>query len=992
MATAPETPLARRFAAALAECDPGRARIPLDAYGAAFNSAEPALATSPQRRARLADAIRELAEAAVLTPSRALDHSEAPPLPRFLVLLDRVADPPVGREAARYAWRPELAWAAHLPLRRSEFEALRSIQVFLRDGGGEAATVPTGERSLELFGDEKRLDRLRRNQRLFSPGRLSLEMLRARAHAPPFAYRRVGAGPVALVVENVATFHSALAALPPESPIGLVIFGAGGGFAASVGYLDELAAEGPAAGIREVRYFGDLDRRGLEIPSAADAAARAAGLPAVRPAIGLWARLLRYGRRSDDRRVDAATADHLVRWLPATLRRGARQVLVSGHRLAQEAVGTALLTAEPSWATWAELGPSGVERACDPAPDLRRPLTVLGRQPGLPTAAAALTRTDAGDERAPASQDEWAGWVMAGQTKNWVLGDPLLDWLDQVGAAHGLLRDDQRAGYDPRTDFRRFASERGAAFEHAVIDLLATRAEVVRIGAAGEDARSLAKARETIEALRSGVPFVAQAVLRNPERRIYGVVELLARSDILASWFPELLSPEDAAAPAPGLGLAVHYRAVAIKLNTLELTSDGHLRGSPEQLAHACQVWLYAEALGRIQGYQPPAAYVLGRSWTQGEHRGEGCLERLARVDLDRWFPGRQQTLEALVADAVGWLRRLRAEGSGWRVLPEPSVPELYPHARNGNDAPWHGAKRELALALGELTLLPGMTPARRAAAHAKGVRRWDDPAASAERLGIDSPVRAARVDAVLAANRAPTPTVLPERVQGASGWRAPAVIELYLDFETVSNLGDDFASLPRVGGQALIVIIGCGERSEDGSWRFAQWVVDELSPDEELRIIQAWIAHVQSMCAAAGVDLGAARLCHWSAAEQSILERAYDAARVRHGAAARWPPLPWFDALELFRSVPLAVTGAFDLGLKSIARAMHSAGFIATRWGEGPTDGLGAMAGVWSAAREASSAGTSLAAHPLMVDIARYNEVDCRVLAEVLAWLRQHR
>ena len=33
---------------------------------------------------------------------------------------------------------------------------------------------------------------------------------------------------------------------------------------------------------------------------------------------------------------------------------------------------------------------------------------------------------------------------------------------------------------------------------------------------------------------------------------------------------------------------------------------------------------------------------------------------RLARVDLDRWLPGRQQTLEALVADAVGWLRRLR--------------------------------------------------------------------------------------------------------------------------------------------------------------------------------------------------------------------------------------------------------------------------------------------------------------------------------------------
>src|SRR5438105_1999563 len=81
----------------------------------------------------------------------------------------------------------------------------------LRDQGTEATIVPTGERSLDLFGDEKRLDVLRRNRRLFAPGRLSLEMLRARLFAPPFAYRRIGQGGVALVLENVATYHSALA-------------------------------------------------------------------------------------------------------------------------------------------------------------------------------------------------------------------------------------------------------------------------------------------------------------------------------------------------------------------------------------------------------------------------------------------------------------------------------------------------------------------------------------------------------------------------------------------------------------------------------------------------------------------------------------------------------------------------------------------------------------------------------------------------------------
>src|SRR5437762_12061995 len=55
-----ETPIARRFAAALAEADPVRIRIGIEMYTAAFLVAEPVLITSPKRRARIAAAIEEL--------------------------------------------------------------------------------------------------------------------------------------------------------------------------------------------------------------------------------------------------------------------------------------------------------------------------------------------------------------------------------------------------------------------------------------------------------------------------------------------------------------------------------------------------------------------------------------------------------------------------------------------------------------------------------------------------------------------------------------------------------------------------------------------------------------------------------------------------------------------------------------------------------------------------------------------------------------------
>ena len=70
----------------------------------------------------------------------------------------------------------------------------------------------------------------------------------------------------------------------------------------------------------------------------------------------------------------------------------------------------------------------------------------------------------------------------------------------------------------------------------------------------------------------------------------------------------------------------------------------------------------------------------------------------------------------------------------------------------------------------------------------------------------------------------------------------------------------------------------------------------------------------------------------------------------------------------------------------------MHAAGFISTTWTDGPADGLGAMVAAWAAAREAAATGTPLSAHPLIVEIAHYNEVDCRVMSETLGWLREHR
>ena len=46
-------------------------------------------------------------------------------------------------------------------------------------------------------------------------------------------------------------------------------------------------------------------------------------------------------------------------------------------------------------------------------------------------------------------------------------------------------------------------------------------------------------------------------------------------------------------------------------------------------------------------------------------------------------------------------------------------------------------------------------------------------------------------------------------------------------------------------------------------------------------------------------------------------------------------------------------------------------------------------MVAAWRSAAEARETGASFAGMPLMVEVAEYNEVDCRAMAEVVRFLR---
>ena len=589
---------------------------------------------------------------------------------------------------------------------------------------------------------------------------------------------------------------------------------------------------------------------------------------------------------------------------------------------------------------------------------------------------------------------EWDEWVYASATRNYVLGDPLPDWLDRFGESKGFVPD----VIDERTDFSQFIFEKGLQFERKVIShlchLLGNGSDEVRtISRDGQygAARSEESVLATWRAMTEAVAVIEQGVLWDPENRTYGLPDLLVRSDVLTSLFPDALSSEEAEVAAPDLNIgARHYVIVDVKFTTLRLNAQGFVGNDGSNLAYKVQLHIYNRALARIQGHLPPRMFLLGRGWQQTRRGSKvgvnDCMDRLGPINHN------ETPLSDLAEAAAEWVRTMRREGHGWSVLPEPTVDELRPNA-NRDAGRWGGAVKRLLAAGGDLTALYGVSVAMRRRVNAEGLTDWRDGRVTPRSLGMTNGANARRLEVLLDANRGLGADVLPLRVRSArSEWIEPPPVEFYVDFETVSDLNDDFSRFPGRGGQSLIFMVGCGHIAE-GEWRFECFVADELTQAGEVEVIERWLAHMESVADQSDATTPP-KIIHWADHEVSSLRRAYaDATAQNLDSGVDWTALEWFDFLKrVVRSEPIGVRGAHGFGLKAITNALHGLGLVETRWEAGVADGQGAMVGAWRCQDEVAEGNVRrLIDCDLMKLISDYNEVDCRAMMEIVRYLREN-
>ena len=621
------------------------------------------------------------------------------------------------------------------------------------------------------------------------------------------------------------------------------------------------------------------------------------------------------------------------------------------------------------------------------------------------------------EEISASSDSNWDQWISATRTRNYMMRDPLCDWLERHCTHLAMNQPHMTSGVLQAVSGRRSSSDggftqyimgQGVEFEAQVLRLIIERIGVDMVLQVGGElnSRSPAKVQETVDAMMRGVPIIHSGLLHNPENQTFGIPDLIVRSDWLEKLV--LLSPyskNEKIIPAPRLRDVhdtesppeYHYVIVDIKFSTLYFRADAtHLLNCGSFPAFKAQLHIYNEALAKVQGYKPPKAFVLGRKWcftTKGEtFKGRSCFDRLGTINYETIDEEYKQKTQ----NALQWVRDVRSpEAEKWQITNPPLArAELYPNMSNHHDWPWHSLKDEIAGKTDEITSLWMMGIKNRDYSHAQEIYKWTDPKCNVDTLGVKGAFTRNVLTAILEINQPVSEPrirkVKPAIIQDdRGGWQAKPELEFYVDFEYSNDVITDFRGMPEVESCTLIFMIGIGYiEPVTKSWVFREFTANAMTLADEKIMCANAAAYIRNESSFYEVENP--KCLHWAAAENThwtaAVERHYPDSN--SWCSTEWE---WFDLLQVFRQEPIVIEGCLGFGLKTIATTLKKHGCIATGWDGGSSclDGQGAMIGAWNAHKQAQAQGISMRDTPIMREIGRYNEVDVKVLYEIVTYLR---
>ncbi len=306
------------------------------------------LPPGPERRRWLAALLEELSQQGeILLPvphGKQWDRTSSVALPTAITMVALDGGVANKTDWRNFPWHPRLHWVFDLrALMQDQVAFLKRVHCGLVAGWFDQPEC-FKYRSLQLTGDEKRLEELHRGI-LFGPERLTLEMLGCEPESLPLASDHLSAEPTLLIFENAAPFMLARKILTgcARPAFGRLAYGAGKQVLKAATYLPMVV---PA--ITEIQYVGDLDAEGMRI--ATDFRRLSKTIP-VRPATQFHKAMLDSAIQlessdgwpsKDERELDDSVS--AVGFLSDEIREQVGGMIRHGRRIPEEALSFAAMT------------------------------------------------------------------------------------------------------------------------------------------------------------------------------------------------------------------------------------------------------------------------------------------------------------------------------------------------------------------------------------------------------------------------------------------------------------------------------------------------------------------------------------------------------------------------------------------------------------------------------------------------------------------------
>jgi len=528
--------------------------------------------------------------------------------------------------------------------------------------------------------------------------------------------------------------------------------------------------------------------------------------------------------------------------------------------------------------------------------------------------------------------------VSATELRNYFLNDPILDWLNLYGEEKGYQKDKEENSYSL------YWMNRGNEYEDILIDDLKNKNFTFKN--VKEDYPKFCHdgVEDTLDYMREGIEIIYQGFLLDEEKEIYGIPDLLIRCDTLHKLFNfdvPIIYPTNK-------DFSWTYFVVDIKCSTIKLNNDNKISNQLGKKVFKSQIYIYNSILEKLffnNSSSQPFGFLLARRVVKNNVVQDN---NICSINFD------EENIRDEVEQALSWIKEVREKGMNWDI-DNPTRNELKPNMKNKRDYPWSNAKQIIANKQKELTRIWHVSSKIR-----DNCKENDFPnhfTCDKKKLIISKMFKSDSDEEI--ENDYDTVDL--------SSILKKDTLNFYVDFEYINGSDLSFDKYPRTH----LYLIGVGYF--DNNWKYKSFFPNQINDRDEKTVLHKWIQFMNETTKK--LNYNKYQIIHWSKAEPSLYKRLKELFLLR-------TKLDWIDLQPILKKSCIVFDNMKNYSLKNVAKTMKNMGFIETNWEDNVVDGLGAnmiiIKGIKNQIGDING----------FDDIIKYNEVDCKVMYEIIKFL----